>query len=570
MAIKLYPVVIVGAGISGIAMACQLKQKLGLSDFIIFDRHGGIGGTWHINKYPGVACDVPALLYSFSFAPNYGWTSLFPPGHEIVEYLRDVCSKFGITDHIKLNTEITEARWCEAEEEWELTLTHLVEHSGDLSAADRRARARENGEASVYLGSERVRAKVLISCVGGLVEPKAWPSDVKGVESFQGPIFHSARWDDRVDLTDKKVLVVGSGCSASQLVPCLTQAPYHAKSVMQIMRSPPWVNPRPATPRLWRKYSWRILSNVPGLGKLLRFLLFLGAESFWLLFGQSDASAKRRKRFEARLLNHMEKTVPEKYRGMLVPDYPAGCKRTVLDGQWLECLNDANVELTLRPLRSVQAMSVTLGPGPVDSTEEKANETVEVPADVIVLANGFDTANYLHSLKVTGIGGKSLQATWEERGGPHAYLGLGVDQFPNFFLILGPNTLSGHSSAILASENAVSYILNFVPGILSGEVRTVQVKTSALLEYTADVQARTKTKIWPKCHSWYVGNSGWNSAVCPYSQIHFTLMCMFPKWQHWDITYTQKGLATRRLRRRATYLLLVTVALLGTIWRLWK
>ncbi|KAI1842740.1 hypothetical protein JX266_011061 [Neoarthrinium moseri] len=515
MELQYYPIVIVGAGESGIATACRLKQKLGFHDFVLFDRQGDIGGTWYINRYPGVACDIPALLYSFSFAPNYSWTSLFPEGQEILNYLGDVCRKFRVTDHLRLNTEVTDAIWLQDEEEWELTLTHLAEGAGDLSAADRHARVQKHGEASVHLKRERVRTKILVSCVGGLVEPKAWPSDIPGVETFQGDMFHSARWDYSVPLADRNVVVIGAGSSAAQFVPRLTKAPFLAKSVTQLMKSPPWVNPRPPVPQAWRKYSRTVLNTVPGLGKLLRLLLFLGAESFWLLFGVSDFSVRRRKRFEARILRNLERAVSEEYRRILVPDYPVGCKRTVLDGQWLECLNEGNVDLTNRPLLSVQSSGVTLGPQPGYATEP-SDETLQLPADVIILANGFDTSTFLHSLKVTGVGGKSLQEVWAERGGPHAYLGLGVDGFPNFFTILGPNTLSGHSSAILASENAISYMLNFVPGILSGEVRTVQIKTQPLLDYTADVQARTKTKVWPSCNSWYLGAKGWNSAVCPY------------------------------------------------------
>lgn len=439
---------------------------------------------------------------------------MFPPGQEILDYLEDVCQKFKVTEHIQLNTDVTEARWLEDEEEWEVSLTHLIAHAGDLSAADRQARAQEHGNGSVYLKHERVRAKVLISCAGGLVEPKAWPNEIPGMESFKGSVFHSARWNYDVPLDGRDVVVVGTGCSAAQFVPLLTKAPHDAKSVTQLMRTPPWVNPRPATPELWRNHSRQLLSAVPGLGKLLRFLLFLGAESFWLLFGTSDFSAKRRERFEARLRNYLKNTAPEKYRSMLEPNYPVGCKRTVLDNQWLQCLSEGNVELTTRPLKSVQANGITLGAVPGSALEE-GDDTVELSADVIILANGFDTATYLHSLKVTGVDGKSLQEVWTERGGPHAYLGIGIDKFPNFFLVLGPNTLAGQSSAILASENAVSYILKFVTKIVSGEIATVQVKTKALLDYTADVQARTKTKIWPSCQSWYMPINGWNSAVCP-------------------------------------------------------
>lgn len=559
-----YPVVIVGAGESGIAMGCRLKEELGFDQFRIFDRQAGIGGTWWINRYPGVACDIPALFYSFSFSPNPKWTTFFPPGSEIVQYLQEVCEKYQITDKIQLNTDVEECRWLEDEKVWEVTLRHLVAGMGDLGSKDRQRVLAERGESFVFSATEVVRAKMVISAVGGLVEPRGWPEDFPGYDTFKGPIFHSSRWDHSVDFKDKNVVVVGTGCSAAQFIPKLTKAPYNAKSITQLMRSPPWVVPRMTPPfghSKWQKWSPTVLSNVPGLLRTLRTLIFLEAEYDFRIFSSSEWSKKERKKMESELLRHMKRTAPEKYHEILTPDYGVGCKRRIYDATWFPGLNDPNIDLTTQPLTGVHEHSVTIGPGRSYPSPKKTDSNVpmeerEIPADVIVLANGFDTTKWLHPLKVVGKNGKDLVQTMEERGGAQAYQGTAMDGFPNFFIIFGPNTATGHSSVILATENMVNYSLKFIKPVLEGDVETVDVKHEAEVSYTQDIQQKLKQTIWYSggCQSWYLTKDGWNSTVYPYTQIDFTRRCMFPNMNDWNIVYTSKGLAKRRTWRTIRFL----------------
>jgi cation diffusion facilitator CzcD-associated flavoprotein CzcO len=203
--------------------------------------------------------DVPAIFYSFSFCPNPKWTSFHPEGPEIVKYLQGVCDHYEIVDKVQLNTDVRECKWLESEKVWEVT---------------------DHGPESIYVHQETVRAKVLISAVGGLVEPKTWPEGIQGKEKFQGEIFHSARWRYDVDLKDKEVIVVGTGCSAAQFVPRLTRE-YGAKSVTQLMRSPPWIIPRVLPPfgtKNWEKWAPWLNTNIPGFAKTIRMIVFLGAE----------------------------------------------------------------------------------------------------------------------------------------------------------------------------------------------------------------------------------------------------------------------------------------------------
>ncbi|KAK3075146.1 hypothetical protein LTS18_014097, partial [Coniosporium uncinatum] len=322
-----YPVIIIGAGESGIAMGCRLKDVLGFDQFRIFDRQAGIGGTWWINRYPGVAVDIPAVFYSFSFAPNPKWSSFFPSGPEIVKYLQSVCGKYQITDKFQLDTDVTECKWLEDEKLWQVTLQHLKAGMGDLSSKERMKRIQELGEDAVLTGKEVVKCKVVCSAAGGLVEPKAQPDNIKGWENFKGPVFHSARWDDSVDVKDKNVVVLGTGCSAAQVVPELIKPKYGAKKVTQLMRSPPWVMPKMIPPggnEGWTKWAPRLNAHVPGLLKALRALVFVAAEAEFKLFGDKPHNEKYRKLIEPAILRYMRRNVPEKYHEMLTPDYSIG------------------------------------------------------------------------------------------------------------------------------------------------------------------------------------------------------------------------------------------------------
>ncbi|TVY25023.1 Baeyer-Villiger monooxygenase [Lachnellula hyalina] len=553
-----YPVAIVGAGESGIAMGCRLKEELGFDQFRIFDRQSGIGGTWWINRYPGVACDVysttyfPAIFYSFSFSPNPDWTTFHPSGPEIVKYLQGVCEKYEIIDKIQLNSDIRECKWLESEQVWEVTLQTLTAGVGDLSEYDRAQKIASDGPLSVYVIEEKIRAKVLISCVGGLVEPKIWPENVPGQDTFKGEIFHSARWRYDIDLKDKDVVVIGTGCSAAQFVPRLTKD-YGAKSVTQLMRSPPWVVPRALPPgglEWWEKWAPWLNNNLPGFSKTLRFIMATGAEYDWRLFGSEDYHAKERAKLEAKLLKHMKASVPEKYHEILTPDYGVGCKRRIFDATWFPGLKDPRIELTTLPLTSVSSNSVTIGPAKQQDSAPEEAESTTLPADIIILANGFQTTQWLHPLSIVGRGGKNIHDVWQERGGPQMYMGVAMDGFPNFFTIFGPNTATGHSSVILASENMVNLTLKFVKPLLEGAVERVEVKKEAEVEWARDIQGALKKRVWNTggCRSWYQTESGWNSTVYPYSQLNFTLRCMFPTWKDWDITYTRRGLAIKRVK----------------------
>lgn len=405
-------------------------------------------------------------------------------------------------------------------------MQHLVAGTGDLTNKERQQRIETEGLKSVIVREEIVRAKVVCSAAGGLVEPNSWPESIPGIETFEGDVFHSARWDHNVDLNGKNVIVLGTGCSAAQLVPKLPKTPYNARSVTQVMRSPPWVVPKPQPPFGVEKYEKRspaLFAALPWLGRSFRTMLFLLTElEFFQLFPSTPYAMKARKRHETQLLQHMTKTVPEKYHDILTPEYGVGCKRRIFDETWFPSLSNPAIELTTLPLTSIQPKGVTLGPGrtypnPKKQDSKVSSEERKLPADVIVLANGFETKTWLHPLRIVGKDGRLMSDVWEERGGPQAYMGSVMDNYPNFFIIFGPNTATGHSSVILASENMANYTVHFIKCILKGDVRTFEVKKKAEIAWTNTMQENLKETVWNTagCHSWYKDTKGWNATVYP-------------------------------------------------------
>ena len=511
----------------------------------------------------------PAILYSFSWAQNPSWTTPFPPGPEIVRYLYNVCAKYEILDKIQTDTSIKSIRWLDDDEEWEIILDHLAPGIGDMASHEREAVENEKGIAAAVLRTETIRAKIVVSAVGGLVEPKK-PIEFPGMDTFEGEVVHTARWKKDIDLKGKDVVVVGTGCSAGQVVPQLIKPQFGAKSVTQLMRSPPWAVPAfpPDQVHFFRHVLPKISTYVPGFQNFMRKLIFTGVEAeFISLFSPTEGARKRRRAKGEELLAHMHKLVPKEYHEILTPDYEVFCKRRVVDDGWFKSLQAPNVDITTLPLTSVQPRTVTLGPGryfpPLSKTDSKAPTAEKViPADVIIMANGFETNEWLHPLDVTGRNGRSLYKTWAERGGAQAYLGTAMDGFPNFFLLFGPNTATGHTSVILASENMVNYSLNFIKPILAGDVTTYEVTESAERAWTADVQAQLKNSVFTSggCRNWYTSENGWNSTTYPRNQVDFTLRCMFPRWDHWQAQYTRKGLVKLNLGRLLKLFTLVSTA----------
>jgi cyclohexanone monooxygenase len=374
---------IVGAGPGGLALGIFLK-KAGFRNFTIFDREAGIGGTWRINTYPGLACDVKSHLYSYSFDLNAYWSRLWSAQPEILEYFERCVPRYQFEPHLALNTEIVRALWDPDTNTWRLTTTAGEQHTFD----------------------------VVVSAVGLFTQP-VLPNLVEQ-EPFTGTLMHLSQWDHAARLQYSRVAVLGTGSTASQLVPELARL---AKKVYSVQRSPTWILPKPD-----RAYTDRerwIFAHVPFAKRLHRTRLWLRSESNISVIEHGSPMTRE---FTALALAMLEKSVgDDELRSRLTPDHPLGCKRLVFSSDYLAALMRPNVEVVSSPARYLRDRSLV--------TEDGS----ELDVDVVVCATGYAAADYLGQIDVVGEGATSLRETW--RDGAFAYLGMAVPGFPNFFML---------------------------------------------------------------------------------------------------------------------------------------
>lgn len=487
----------IGTGFSGICLGAQLQRWYNITDVQFFERQSGLGGTWHANRYPGCACDVPSALYSLSFEHNADWSRLLPPWQELLAYLDRIAAKYDLHRRMMFGVEVRKAEWIEARSRWRLTVVRLG----------------EDGATFVH------ESQFLFSATGQLVRPREL--DVPGKDKFRGHLWHSSQWRQDVDLTGKKVVVFGNGCTAAQVVPAIVG---QAKQVTQVMRSKHWVAPH--IDRLFNRATKFVL-KLPGMLRLSRFAVFVFAEDQLRCFYMTWDGRWYRQRFTKWSEDYMRAVAPAKYHDMLIPDFEVGCKRRIFDPGYLKALHAENVELT------DQAAEEIVGEG----VKMKGGRVVE--ADIIVACNGFQTDDCLAPIQVVGLGGKTVQQHWAETcGGPGAYNCTAMSGFPNLFALQGPNTLNGHTSVLMASENSCNYSLRVIKPLLDGGGTVAEVSLDAEKDYVGRIQeALSKTVLATGCGSWYVNklDNGreWNATMYPWSSAHYWYRCLFPVWKDW-------------------------------------
>ncbi|WP_245177431.1 NAD(P)/FAD-dependent oxidoreductase [Geodermatophilus sp. DF01-2] len=458
-------VVVVGSGFSGIGTAVALQRR-GIDDFVVLEREESLGGTWRDNTYPGAACDVPSHLYSFSFAPKPDWSHVYSRQPEIREYLEQVAADHGVLPHLYCDTDVVSGRWDDDALVWRLETTR-----GSLTA------------------------DVLVSGAGGLVEPHL--PEVPGIADFQGPSFHSARWDHSVDLTGKRVAVVGTGASAAQFVPELQKV---AAKVVVFQRTPPWVIPR--ADRSYTDREHRAYRTIPGLQRLARGGQYWSREARLRAF---IGGGRLRRLFESQALKTLEQQVPDPVlRAKLTPHYAIGCKRVIVSDDYLPALTRPNVEVVASPVAEVRAHSVVDADG------------AEHEVDAIVYGTGFRVMDIPLGHRLTGCEGRTLREEWD-RDGAQAHRGTTVAGFPNLFLLLGPNTALGHTSVVLMIEAQIGYVMEALEAMQRAGADALEVRRSAQDAYNAALQAELTDTVWNAggCRSWYRDEHGRNFTLWP-------------------------------------------------------
>ena len=457
-------VLIVGAGFSGLAMAIRCKQA-GIAPLRVIEKADSLGGTWHDNTYPGAACDVPSHLYSLSFAPKADWSRMYAPQPEILAYLRETAERHGLMPLIRLGTSFQGATWDEAGGVWRV-------------ATDRGP----------------ITARSIVSGMGGLHHP-AYP-DLPGRDSFAGPAFHTATWDHAVDLTGKRIGVIGTGASAIQVVPELAKVAGH---LTLFQRTPPWIMPKNDHAIAERaKTRYRRLPLVRRLERARLFWLhevraLLGFTKVSKLTGQAEALARR----------HLAKAVPDKaLRAKLTPNYRLGCKRVLISDDYYPALQRPNVTLETGGVARVTPTGLVTQDG-------QAHDL-----DVIVYATGFDVTATFTRMNLVGRSGLTLKQAWS--GGMGAYQGITVAGFPNYFMLLGPNTGLGHNSVVAMIEVQVQHVLDCLKALRRG-TRVIEVRPEAQARFLDRIRTRLADSIWQAggCRSWYLDAKGRNATLWP-------------------------------------------------------
>ncbi|KAK1995030.1 FAD/NAD(P)-binding domain-containing protein [Colletotrichum falcatum] len=516
----------VGTGFSGIALGATLKRWYGIGDIRFFERHADLGGTWFVNQYPGCACDIPSALYSFSFEPNPDWSRVMSLRGEIWQYLHDVADKYSLIEKMRFGVDVERCEWSEERGRWRLT-------------ARRRG---GTGEVSHH------ECQFLFAATGQLTQPRE--TDVPGAASFKGRILHSSRWDGSVDVEGRRVVVFGNGCTASQIVPAIVARTEH---LTQVVRSKHWVLPPPADSENGAVVAARLFRYVPWAATLQRFLVFARAESALRGFYMTRAGGEYRRAARAEAERYMRQTAPAKYYDKLIPDFELGCKRRIFDGGYLESLHSEKLTLLDEPVQEIVPEGIRTRDGVVE-------------ADVIVMANGFVTNNPVGGLDVIGRGGETIEEHWESFGGPEAYNCTIANGFPNFFILLGPNSLTGHNSAIIAAENSVNFALRIIEPLLDGKGTAVEVTREAEQRYVDRMQRDMEKTVWlTGCTNWYLKDTKdggkWNGSTYPYSQAYFWYRCLFPDFKDLQIS----GPTHRGRGRRHTFPKVALVAIVGYI-----
>jgi len=502
---KDFRVLIIGAGMSGLLAAIRMKQAK--IDYVVVDKNSDVGGTWMVNTYPGCRVDNPNHLYSYSFEPNHDWPYHFSTQPLLWDYFRHVADKYELRRHIRFNTEVMESVYDEVHANWK-TLVRKADGQEDT-----------------------IVSNAVITAVGQLSRPRR--PDIKGIDSFAGQSFHSAQWDHTVDLSDKRVAVIGTGASAFQFVPEI--APM-VKELFVFQRSAPWLGPTANYhDKVGEGKKW-LLKHVPFYAKWYRFWLFWMLTDGIYAYVQSDPAWKTRPDSVSAQNDVLRELLTQYTKGQLegrpslseaaVPNYPPGGKRSVRDnGVWLAALKRDNVETITDPITEIAPTGL------------KTKTGREIAVDIIIYGTGFTASQFLAPMRFKGKGGVDLHEQWA--GDARAYLGIAVPNFPNLFIMYGPNTnIVVNGSIIFFSECEVRYIQGLLELLLRSNGSAIEVKRDVHDAFNVKVDAGNALMAWgaPQVTSWYKNAKGRVTQNWPWPLVDYWSATRSPNPADFEIT----------------------------------
>lgn len=464
MAAQIHDTIIVGAGFSGIGTAIKLAES-GVEDFVIVERGDRVGGTWRDNTYPGAACDIPSLLYSYSFAKNPDWSRAYSPAGEICAHIEAMVDDFDLRRRIQFGVEVTGLSFDEEAGVWTVATN----------------------------GRKKLQARTVVLASGPLTDHK-FP-DIRGLDSYQGHKIHSARWDHDYDFTGKRVAVIGTGASAVQIVPELVK---QADFVKVFQRTPGWVVPRMdiATPEAAKT----LFAKVPAAQEMARQVLYWGHEvTATALVWDTPLTGLVSRLGKA----HLHRQVKDPWlRRQLTPDFTPGCKRMLVSSDYYPALQKDNCKLIDWPIATISPVGI------------RTSDGIEHHLDAIVFATGFDVHLSGPPFPVTGLDGRVLADEWS--GGAQAYKSIQAHGYPNLFLMTGPNSGPGHNSLLVYSEGQIDYAVTAIGTILRDDLRYLDVRADVQQRHNAALQRRLRKTTWMSgCTSWYLTADGFNASMYP-------------------------------------------------------
>lgn len=461
---RIHDTLIVGAGFSGLGAAVKLRQA-GVDDVVIVERSDRVGGTWRDNTYPGVACDIPTMLYSFSFADNPTWSRMYPSGAEIYAHIEELTDRHGLRPLIRFGTEVTGLSFDERTGVWTATTK----------------------------SRKRFAARTVVLAAGPLADHRL--PDIRGIDTYRGRKIHSAAWDHDFDATGKRIGVIGTGASAVQIVPELVKT---AAFVKVFQRTPGWVLPRPDVEMPASVQT--LFGKVPAAQSFARQALFWGHEACAAaLVWNTPLSGLVATLGRA----HLRATVKDAWlRRQLTPDFTPGCKRMLISNDYYPTLQRDNCKLIDWPI-------ATLSPAGI-----RTSDGVEHHLDAIVFATGYDVHLSGPPFPVTGLGGRTLRQEWAEHA--EAFKSASAHGFPNLFFMTGPNSGPGHNSLLVYIEGQIDYAVNAITTILDRNLRYLDVRADTQRRYNTAIQRRLTRTTWMSgCRSWYLTADGFNASMYP-------------------------------------------------------